>query len=179
VTSFQCDTCIFRTLLWREPVTTQSEDRFLMKWIRRVNLDALWSREPSTVNSLTRDVCKSIKLSQSMGISPPYPDLGPFLDHDDFGYGVALQMVWDSLEPGVYADCKQFDTLQRLRSTFSSVWEASAQGSLPVLAFASDDCKWVTSVTMCPMSSKWFKRFHGRIAKEDGSGLLAQPSHLY
>jgi len=130
-----------------------------MKSIRRVNLDALWSREPSTVSALTRDVCKGIKLSQSMGIPPPYPDLGPFLDHDDFGYGVALQMVWDLLEPGVYADYKQFDTVQRLRSAFSSVWEASTQGSLPVLAFASDDHKWVTSVTMCPTSSKWFKRF--------------------
>jgi len=90
------------------------------------------------------------KLSQSMGIPPTYPDLGPFPDHDGFSYGVALQMVWDSLEPGVYADYKQFNTVRRLRSTFSSVWEASAQGSLLVLAFASDNCKRVTSVTTCP-----------------------------
>jgi len=92
-------------------VTTQSDNRFLMKLIRRVNLDALWSWELSTVNGLTRDVRMGIKLSQSMGIPPPYPDLGLFPDHDDFGYGVALQMVWDSLKPGVYVDYKQFDTV--------------------------------------------------------------------
>jgi len=117
-------------------------------------LDVLRSQEPPTVNGLARDVCKGVKLAQSMGIPPPYPDLGPFPDHDNFGYGVALQMVWDLLEPGVYADYKQFDTVQRLRSAFSSVWDVSAKGALPVLAFASDDCKWVTSATMCPTSLK-------------------------
>jgi len=110
-----------------------------MKLIRRVNLDALWSQEPSTVNELARDVRKGVKLLQSMGIPPPYPDLGPFPDYDDFGYGMALQMVWDLLEPGMYADYKEFDTVHRLRSAFSSVWEAFAKEALPVLAFASDE----------------------------------------
>jgi len=110
-----------------------------------------------------------------MGISPPYPDLRPFPDHDDFGYGVALQMVCDSLEPGIYADYKQFDTVCRLRPTFSSVCEASTKGALPVLAFASDDCKLVTSTTMCPPPLlKWFKHFAEGLLKRMGcSGLQA------
>jgi len=45
---FQCDLCVFRNLTCRNP-HANSPDDFLLCCIRRVNLDAMWGREPSTV----------------------------------------------------------------------------------------------------------------------------------
>ena len=46
---FQCDLCQFRNLQDRDPVHTHIGDTLLLEFIRRVNLDAFWSRETSTV----------------------------------------------------------------------------------------------------------------------------------
>jgi len=43
---FQCNTCYFRNLMGRDHQTSLSQDLRILKCIRRVNLDALWSLEP-------------------------------------------------------------------------------------------------------------------------------------
>jgi hypothetical protein len=48
VTPFQCDLCVSRNLQGRNP---GAHDELLMECIRQANLDALWGREASTVNS--------------------------------------------------------------------------------------------------------------------------------
>jgi len=47
---FQCDLCVFRMLQERDPVTASEADKYLLEMIRRVSLDALWAREPTTVS---------------------------------------------------------------------------------------------------------------------------------
>jgi len=52
VTPFQCDTCHFVNIMKREPLDDLASDVRMLKCIRRVNLDAFWSREPGTVNGV-------------------------------------------------------------------------------------------------------------------------------
>ena len=46
---FFCDMYQFRNLQGRNPSELSRKDGNLMAFIRRANLDAFWSREPSTV----------------------------------------------------------------------------------------------------------------------------------
>jgi hypothetical protein len=46
MTPFQCDKCHFVNMQKRNPSLTCEKDRYLMKLIRRANLDACWAREP-------------------------------------------------------------------------------------------------------------------------------------
>jgi len=50
--SFQCDLCWFRNIKFRSPSASSQSDQRLLKYIRRVNLDGMWSREPGTVRSI-------------------------------------------------------------------------------------------------------------------------------
>jgi hypothetical protein len=42
--SFECDSCIFSKLYERDPIEGNEKDAFALKCIRRINLDAFWSR---------------------------------------------------------------------------------------------------------------------------------------
>jgi hypothetical protein len=99
---FQCDDCVFRNLTGRLLNSDSARDGLLTRCIRRVNLDAMWGLEGSTVRSTVRSVKYTINLLQQMGVEPQYPPLGPFPVGDDLGYGVAVAMVLKSLEPGKY-----------------------------------------------------------------------------
>lgn len=157
--SFQCDLCVFRLLFGRNPRLTSHADEFSLASIRRINLDALWSSEPKTVNSNRYAVRKSIALSEFRQLPPPFPRLGPHAIKDHMGYGVALLMVWDSLEKGRYAKYKQFDTIRGLRTAYVNVWDASGWANTETLALSSEDRKAVTVWSSAPVHSRWFKRF--------------------
>ena len=49
VAPFECDLRIFLKLRGRYPYDTIGEDKFLLRAIRRVNLDTFWSRERYTI----------------------------------------------------------------------------------------------------------------------------------
>ena len=112
---FQCDLCVFRTLKGTDP-TRRPSDKALLCCIRRVNLDALWAREPQTVSSTRNAVTRGIQLSTNLGLNPPYPNLGPYPFQDTQGYGVAVQMVSALLGKGKYADYIQFDSIRVYRT---------------------------------------------------------------
>jgi hypothetical protein len=46
---FECDLCIFRKLRRYDPSRTSEQDRLLLACIRRITLDAFWSRATSMV----------------------------------------------------------------------------------------------------------------------------------
>jgi hypothetical protein len=46
---FECDLCIFRKLRHHDPLITSEQDKLLLACIRRISLDAFWSRASSTV----------------------------------------------------------------------------------------------------------------------------------
>jgi hypothetical protein len=47
---FECDLCIFRKLRKHSPDVNREQDKLLLACIRRVTLDAFWSRASSMVN---------------------------------------------------------------------------------------------------------------------------------
>ena len=169
---FQCDLCIFRTLKGMEP-GRQLADRALQRCIRRINLDALWARDPKTVASTRNATTRGIALSMTVGIAPPYPNLGTFPLQDTQGFGVAVQMVLASLNKGTYADYCQFDSIRGYRTAHANVYRASATGSGRTMVMIDQDnsCKRVTS---SPTESDRFGRFTrgcklrmGQISKSD------------
>ena len=50
LTPFQCDICVFRLLFKRNPIPTP-QDYDSIVTVRRMNLDSLWSRDPSTISA--------------------------------------------------------------------------------------------------------------------------------
>ena len=66
---FECDLCIFRKLRRTEPIDSSHKDNILLECIRRANIDALWSRESSTVEANRKRVEKQLQLSQSVVLS--------------------------------------------------------------------------------------------------------------
>ena len=54
--SFECDQCIFVKLKNRLPTKFSQQDKLLLIMIRRINLDAFWARQRSTVRENTSRV---------------------------------------------------------------------------------------------------------------------------
>ena len=81
MTPFECDYCIFRKLYGRNPNEAGNSDDYPMACIRRINLDACWSRVTSSAvsgnASLIRQGLK--RLSASVGLEGPYYPPAPYL----------------------------------------------------------------------------------------------------
>jgi hypothetical protein len=59
----------------------------------------------------------------------PFQSVGPMPIDDITGHRAVIHMLLCSLEEGTYSkDCKQFDTIQMIRSSFSNAWGALAKG---------------------------------------------------
>jgi hypothetical protein len=69
MTPFQCDLCIFRNLYKRNPRVTIA-DKENLDVIRRMNLDAMWSREPSTIEKNLRTLSNLILTCETSGFNP-------------------------------------------------------------------------------------------------------------
>ena len=157
---FECDLCVFRKLYFRDPRVDHATDRKALATIRRMILDAFWSRASSTVRANAKMIQKGCDLSASLGLDPPYLEPGPLPSFDHCGYGVAMQMLVASQEPGRYSTLyKQFDTIRRLKTAFGNQIRASAQANCVVTALGDSDGKSYQRICSDPCASIWFGRF--------------------
>ena len=93
---------------------------------RRVNLDMFWSREPATVRNQITSYNKSVGCDLSHGLVPSFLVKGPWGISDDVRFVVALQMVTASnLKERYYDSYQQYDTVRKMRSFFSNMYESS------------------------------------------------------
>jgi hypothetical protein len=158
MTPFQCDWCLFRVLTNRIPSPTNRQDEYLLCLLRRCSLDAFWAREVSTVASNRRNLELLVQLWESqVGLTPLLLRMGPFPTHDAFGVSVAVGMVLRSAQPGRYKPHTQYETMRKLRSAFSNLFHASAQGCSTMATLGRDTAK--TFLSACPTQSLWFERF--------------------
>ena len=166
VTPFQCDLCHFRNAMQRDPVGTLLQDIRLLKTIQRANLDALWSREPSTVRS-TLTLCRQGgRIAASLGFKNRlFRPMGPHPLEDTFGIGAAIVMLHQSLAPGKYDKHIQFVLVRKFRSAFSNVYHVTAEGQ-EAMVLAKDVRKM--SVTKCPTYREFFERFMRGMHKRMG-----------
>lgn len=158
--AFECDVCIFRKLFRRDSEPHNQKDEFAMACIRRINLDAFWSRARATVESNTAKVREGLRISESLGLNGPYLSPGPLPLEDHCGYEVALQMVAASLESGRYSEThKQWDTIRKLRSCYSNQVRASRSANSHTLSLADDKGSNYQKIALDPCGSLWFQRF--------------------
>jgi hypothetical protein len=158
--SFECDVCIFRKLYARDSNPRDQEDVFAMSCIRRINLDAFWSRARATVESNATKIREGLRISRSLGLSGPYLSPGPLPMDDHCGYEVAMQMVASSLESGRYSGShKQWDTIRKLRSSYSNQVRASRSANSHTLSLADDTGTSYQRIALDPCGSLWFQRF--------------------
>ena len=140
---FECDLCIFRKLKGQNPIASNGPDSLLLACIRRMNLDACWSRAKSTALSNRDRVAFGLKMSSLVGLEGPYEADGPLPDFDHCGYEVAVEMLLHSRRPGRYSDAyTQFDTVRKLRSCFSNHCRASAKSNRVSLALGDQKGKY-------------------------------------
>lgn len=155
--TMQCDLCIFRNLTFRNPIEGSEVDDLLLCCIRRINLDAFWSRASKTVNGTKLEVNQMLRLWSSVGIEPTFLPLGPFPVGDSMGYGLAIAMVLKSLEPGSYSNHQQFETIRKLRSGFSNVYNTSLSCAENMQSLGMDKSR--VHLSNCPSQSLWFEKF--------------------
>jgi hypothetical protein len=155
---FQCDLCIFRTLFKRNPTPARG-DKENLAVIRRMNLDAMWSREPSTIEKNMRTLSNLISTCESSGFHPQLPSLGPFPAKDSCGFGVAFSMLCQSRRSGKHSKSyTQFATIRKQRSAFSNLYMASKEAAEAgrIIAQGAQSNAFVTN---CPTNSMWFARW--------------------
>ena len=158
---FECDQCVFGKLFGREPDASQHpKDALAMSCIRRVILDAFWSRARSTVTANTSKVREGMAISLGMGMQGPYENPGPLPSFDHCGYEVAVQMVASSLGKGRYSNThKQWDTIRRLRSCYSNQIRAARKANSNSIVIADGSGKLYQRIGSDACGSLWFSRF--------------------
>ena len=70
--TFECDLCVFRKVKERDPIEGNLKDDMTQVCIRRIILDAFWSRASSTVTGNAGSVDECLKICGELGISDPY-----------------------------------------------------------------------------------------------------------
>lgn len=158
---FECDSCVFGKLFGRDSNVDQNpKDLFALGCIRRVILDAFWSRARSTVNANTSKVREGLALSVGMGMKGPYENPGPLPAFDHCGYEVAVQIVASSLEKGRYSDThKQWDTIRRFRSCYSNQIRAAREANSNSIVLSDGSGKLYQRIGRDACGSLWFSRF--------------------
>jgi len=156
---FECDVCIFIKLKSHLPDPTSPSDQLLMGCIRRMNLDAFWSRESSTVRANTRRANKLIDVSSIFQMPGPFFHPGPLPLVDHCGYQIAVSMLLLSRNPGRHdRNYTQFDTIRTYRSTFSNYTRSTSDNNGASLSLGDLNGNY-QRLTHDEAASFFFKRF--------------------
>ena len=160
VVPFQCDRCWFRSLEGREPRTGSYQDNRILIYIRRVNLDLIWSRAPGTIASARDNIKMMIKMWRELGISIDLPVLVPWPEKDKVGFRVALAQVRYSQRPGANEKTHlQFDTVRKMRTAYNHVYEVGkAINAINISGFKGMKGDIFAS-SNCPTDSRFFQLF--------------------
>lgn len=125
ITHFQCDLCHFRNIQRRNPVFSSTEDSRSLELIRRANLDALWSRETTTVaKNLREAIRQEFGFAIPQGLPSVTPPMGPLPLSDDVGMLGAMAVLDRSLDPGRNDLHVQYDTFRGARSVQTNITQA-------------------------------------------------------
>ena len=134
VAPFQCDCCWFVNLSKREPREVSESDSRLLAYIRRVNLDMLWSSEEATVGHNLGDLRKATKMSTAVNLIPLFVARGPWPVGDPVGFQVAIEIVRASQEKGRNStEYVQFDTIRKIRSSYTNAYASSPAAALELI----------------------------------------------
>ena len=166
MTPFQCDECHFENCKKRPVIIGNLQDEVALLGIRRANLDALWSRERSTVRANRLQGKMWISASESAGWTDyGLPKRGPYPVEDTFGMQAAVILLLRSRSVGLNSRNIQYETTRKLRSFLSNFIHATYGGHGDT--FMSDSGKGGT-VSRSPTNSPWFQKFMQGLHKRMG-----------
>lgn len=124
---FQCDWCWFSNLQNRCALSESASDQKLLHYIRRVNLDIMWSREPATIRSNLTQIRKLRDIPPTLGLAMFHIPRGPWPVGDACGFRLAITMLKASQGKGKHTPTYvQFETVRKMRSALSNAHESSA-----------------------------------------------------
>ena len=169
MTQFEGDACVFRKLKGRHHIPGDVKDKLAQICIRRISLDAFWSRATSTVVANANAVEECLSFCQELGIEAPYRDQGPLPSHDHWGFGTAVTTVYGSLKPGNYSNTHiQFETARKFRKSNSNYIRATAAAHGEQWNLTDNDGKKFSRIGCDPCGSLWFTRFFEGCKKRMG-----------
>ena len=171
---FQCDYCWFFNITKRVARDIFDSDARLLAYIRRVNLDLFWSREPSTVANTMRALSKAKTLSDELGLPPVQLTVGPWPVVDTCGFQIAIEILKSSQRPGRNdSTYTQFDSIRKLRSAYLTIYDSSPARCLENGCLKNDRGQ-ISYFIDSPTQSKLFTMFMhgcekrmGRMVKQD------------
>ncbi len=159
VTPFQCDYCWFVNLKKRAAREDVVRDVRLMEYIRRVNLDIMWSRERSTVANTVSNLRKAEALTESLSLPPVNLGMEAWPIGDPVGFQIAIQMLMASRRPGRNdADYTQFDSIRKIRSAYANVLQVRPAAVLGEVSFKAEHGR-VFAMSGSPTDSIVFRLF--------------------
>ena len=167
--SFECDFCVFGKLFDHEPQDDSEKDSYALACIRRINLDALWSRAPTTVRANTLKMREGLEISKVMGMRGSPMEPGPLPSYDHVGYETAIHMVVSSLGAGRYSDShKQWETIRKFRACCSNQIRAAGEANSNCFVLADNAGGNYQRLAWDPCGSLWFQRFMVGCSKRMG-----------
>jgi hypothetical protein len=135
------------------------EDNEILALIRRACLDALWAREPNTVQANLREAIRMEKFASRLKLPSVTPAMGPFPLQDDFGMLPAISLLDRSLDKGVHSEHVQWGTFRKARSVVTNVTQAGVSGLGDSVGAYERNRTWISSVATHQF---WYSRFiHG------------------
>ena len=150
---FQCETCWMRNLEGRD--ISKGDEAYVM-CLRRANLDAMAGKAKKTILSHKDEVIRTVKNCKAIRKTPSYAPRGPFPLADSCGMGLVVEMLVKSYTAvGRITEFVQFETIRRLRSTYTKVFESSPAGASEGSSFARGTGR--VRPTSCPSQSEWMQ----------------------
>jgi hypothetical protein len=160
VVPFQCDYCWFKVLEKREARVNSYQDNRIFGYIRRVNLDLIWSRAPGTIASTRDNVKMMIRMWKELGLKIDLPSLGPWPTEDRVGFRLALAQVRYSQRPGTNAGTHlQFDTVRKMRTAYNHIYEVGKAIEAKDIAGFKGMKGDIFGASNCPTDSRFFQLF--------------------
>ena len=156
----QCERCWFLDIFGREPAfETNPRDQRTFSLMRRANLDMLWSRESSTINTNMTRVKELIKMWRGRDGVFPFPEITKWpVVENGLDMSTAMSMLEKSLEKGKNADYTQYDTCRKIRSTISNMYAATASANSESLTYKARTGAVFHSAPN-PMQTAFMERF--------------------
>ena len=164
----------------RFPSSSSYKDTKLLAYIRRVNLDLIWSRSEGT--SYMSSYKKALKIDMELGLTPTHYMQGPWPLKDEVGFQVAIEIVGASLfEGNNVKSYQQFDTIRRIRTMHQHMFESGPDRKN--IVFKKPNKGDVLHTSQCPTNSLFFTRFMEgclkRMGKEVKSDLALDSDILH
>ncbi len=151
---------------------TALSDQRLLGYMRRVNLDMMWSRENSTVSSILGNIRKGKRMSEALNMDPIKLLMGPWPLEDKQGFQVALEILRASQLKGRNdVDYQQFDTWRKIRSAYSNVFECEPGVSNTGLSFKGSHGHMV-HFSKSELNSVLFRQFIYGLEKRMGRVVI-------